>query len=183
MIKGYILQFAGRFILSDPEISARIEPGLALAIRRSEPELKPTGWYPRHDLVKLWRTIADTQPDESSAYDALVRCGTSVGTQATNTFLKLLFKVLTPKLFAGKFPDFFARDHQNGGAAAVEEIAPNRVVLVVRDIEGYDHFGPNTVGWAGVGFRAMVKNPKIVCSPWSLAAPGPKELRVTATWE
>jgi hypothetical protein len=184
MIKGYIIQNSGRFILGDPVISKRVDEAIVEDIHRNEPLLKPTAWYPRRDVVKLWSAIAATQPDDASAYDALTRCGTFAGTQATTTFLKLLFKVLTPRMFASKFPDFYARDHQGGGEGVVEEIGQNRVVLQARDVEGYDHFGPNTVGWAGVGLRAMgLKNLKLTCDPWSLAEPGPKTIRFVATWD
>lgn len=181
MLKGYLIQHTRKFVLTNDAIRRAVDPGLVHELERAPP-LNPSGWYPRQEQVRLWRAIAATQPDEKSARETLIQCGAYAGTEATGTFLKLLFKVLTPKMFASKFPDFYKRDHQ-GGEGVVEEVADKRVVLSARDVAGYDHFGPNTVGWAGVGFRAMgLKNLSLTCSPWSLAEPGPPEVRFVATW-
>lgn len=182
LIKAYIVEHTGRFMLSDSLIRERTDPALI-----EEIEARTSGkvtWYPRTTQVKLWRAIVATQPDEASAYDALVRSGEYVGTHMTTTFLRLLFKVLTPKMFGAKFPDLFKRDHHGGGEAVVEEISDKRVVLIARDIAGFDHFGPNTVGFARIAFGAMgLKNVKITCSPWSLTEPGPSVVRFVSEWE
>jgi hypothetical protein len=182
LIKAYIVEHTGRFILSEPAIRDRVDPSLLQEIEARTSQ-KAT-WYPRRAQVELWRAIVATQPDEAGAYDALVRSGEYVGTHMTTTFLRLLFKVLTPKMFGAKFPDLYKRDHHGGGEGVVEEVAEKRVVLSARDIEGFDHFGPNTVGFARVAFAAMgLKNVRITCSPWSLEAPGPKDVRFVAEWD
>src|SRR5690348_12475897 len=111
MIKGYIIQQTGRFIANDPTLSKRV-PGSVLSSINASEALKPTGFYPRQEAVLLWRAIADTQPNEEAAYAELVRCGETVGAFAAGTFLKLLLKMLTPHMFANKFPDLYKRDHQ-----------------------------------------------------------------------
>jgi hypothetical protein len=183
MIKGYIIQNTSRFMLEDAEVRPRLERSLVQDVQQRLLAFNPTGWYPRSEIIRLNRAIAATQLDEASAYAALVRTGEFAGRAAIGTFMKLLFKMLTPKMFASKFPDFFKRDHQ-GGEAAVAEVSDRRVVLVARDIAGFDHFGPNTVGFAAVAFTAMgLKGLKVTCAPWSLAEPGPAETRFTATWD
>lgn len=183
LTKGYIIVNTARFIQEDQEIRARIDPALLEEVNGKLLKYTATGWYPRSDLVKLYRAIAGSQPDEKAAYGALLRTGEYAGRVAIGTFMKLLFKILTPKMFASKFPDFYKRDHQ-GGEAAVEEVSEKRVALVARDIEGFDHFGPNTVGFATVALGAMgLKGLSVTCSPWSLAQPGPIETHIVATWE
>lgn len=183
MIKGYIIEVTEAFILGDPALRSRMDPVLIDQIEARAAKLNPTGWYPREDQTRLFRGMVATAPDEKSAYDLLVRSGEFSGRKAMGTFLKLVLKVLTPRMFAGKFPDFFKRDHQ-GGEGVVEEVGDHRVVLVARGIEGFDHFGPSTVGWAGVNLQGMgLKNVKMTCSPWSLAQPGPRETRFVATWD
>ncbi len=184
MIKGYIIQNAVDFMLSDTDVAQRIDRSLFRELKSGGILFGPTAWYPRTEIMRLTRAIADSQPDEKAAYDALVRCGEFGGRAAIGTFMKLLFKILTPKMFASKFPDFFKRDNQ-GGEPGVESIDERRVVLRAAEIEGYDHFGPYTVGFARIALGAMgLKNLEVTCSPtWSRAAPSAETVRIIATWE
>jgi len=180
-----MIQYTGRFIREDPMLSQRVPASVMEAIKKNDTAFKAQDWRPREELTGLWHAIADAaEPrDEAAVYQALVRCGEMVGSYATTTFLKLLLKVLTPRMFASKFPDFYKRD-QKGGEGLVEEIGTKHVILVARGIKGYDHFGPVTVGWSSVPLRGMgLKGVKVSCSPWSLEAPGPEEVRFTASWE
>jgi hypothetical protein len=176
--------FAGRFVAEDPELSKRVQPELMEEIRRNTETIKPTDWVDRERLVRIYRAIVATHPgDEQGAYDDLVRCGTVMGGFASNTFLKLLFKILTPRLFAKKFPDLWARDHQRGRIEIVS-VDDKSMVMLWRDMEGYDHFAPVAAGWGGSTLKAMgVKNLQMKIAPWSLSEPTAPEVRVTATWE
>ena len=185
LVKGHMIHYTGRYILEDPVLNKRVPPELLEKIRRSQTAFQAKDWRPREELTTLWRAIADAASprDEKAVYDALLRCGEMVGGYATNTFFKLLLKILTPKMFASRFSEFYKRDQQ-GGEGVVEDIGPNHVVLVARGIKGYDHFGPTTVGWALVPFRGMgLDNVRMTCSPWSLAEPGPDEVRFVVNWD
>lgn len=184
-IRGHMIQYTGRFISEDPVLSQRMPPATLDLIRHNQTAVAMTDWRPRGELTALWDAIVDANEpkDDDAVYRTLVRCGGMIGTYATGTFLKLLLRVLTPKMFANKFPDFYKRDHR-GGEGLVEEIGAKRVVLIARGIKGYDHFGPITVGWSAVPLAGMgLKGVKMTCSPWSLAEPGPEEVRFEATWE
>lgn len=184
-IRGHMLQFTGRFIREDPLLCERVPRDVLERARRYDLSVKPHEWRPREELTSLWDAIARAAEPatEKAAYEALVRCGSRIGGYAATTFLKLLLRVMTPRMFASKFPDFYKRDHQ-GGEGIVEEIDARRVVLLARGVEGYDHFGPITVGWSAVSFTGMgLKNATMTCSPWSLSEPGPREVRFVATWE
>jgi hypothetical protein len=183
--KGYIIQNTGRYILEDPVLNKKVPAPLLEKINRSRTEFKAGDWRPREELTSLWRAIADcAEPqDEESVHAALVRCGETVGGYATTTFFKLLLKVLTPRMFASRFGEFYKRDYR-GGEGIVEEVGSKRVVLLARGIKGYDHFGPVTVGWASVPFRGMgLENVRLSCTPWSLSEPGPDEVRFTVNWD
>ena len=185
LVKGHMIHYTGRYILEDPVLSQRIDPQLLETIRRNQTAFQAKDWRPRAELTTLWRAIADAASprDEKTIYEALLRAGDTVGNYATNTFFKLLLRVLTPRMFANRFSEFYKRDQQ-GGEGLVEEIGTKRVVLLARGIKDYDHFGPVTVGWALVPFRAMgLENVRMTCSPWSLAEPGPNEVRFVATWD
>jgi len=185
LIRGHMIHYTGRYIAEDPVLSKRVKPELLERIRHDQTAFQGKDWRPRTELTSLWHAIADAvEPREPDAvYAALVRCGEHVGNYATNTFFKLLLKILTPRMFASRFSEFYKRD-QVGGEGIVEEVASNRVVLLARGIKGYDHFGPVTSGWASVPFRGMgLKNVKVTCSPWSLEEPGPDEVRFVITWD
>lgn len=184
-IRGHMLQFTGRFIREDPLLRGRVPHEVLERIRRYDLSVKPQEWRPREELTSLWDAIVQaTEPrTDRAAYEALVRCGGRIGGYAATTFLKLLLKVMTPKMFASKFPDFYKRDHQ-GGEGIVEDVDARRVVLVARGIQGYDHFGPITVGWSMVPFTGMgLRNVSMTCSPWSLSQPGADQVRFVATWD
>jgi len=184
-IRGYMIQYTGRFISEDPVLSKRMSADVMEQIKRNETAVEMKDWRPRAEVTALWEAIVDaSEPsNQEAAYQSLVRCGERMGSYATGTFLKLLLRVLTPKMFANKFPDFYKRDHR-GGEGVVEEISPKRVVLCARGVKGYDHFGPITVGWCAVPLMAMgLKGIKMACTPWSLADPGPDEVRLIATWD
>src|SRR5262245_37295654 len=111
-----MVHYTGRYISEDPIISKRVPAPLLERIDRQRTEFQAKDWRPREELTSLWHAIATAaEPqDEKSVYNALVRCGEKVGGYATNTFFKLLLKILTPKMFASRFSEFYKRDQQGG---------------------------------------------------------------------
>ena len=183
MIKGYIIQFTGRYMLENHELRGRLPQAIVSRAERNATALKPATWYPRQDVVDLWRAIAAAHPDEASARAALVACGTNIGTFAAGTFLKLLFKVLTPRMFANKFPDLWIRDSQ-GGYIEMGAVEDNSLKFMFKDMAGFDHISPISQGWVGFALTSLgLKQLQASCSPWSLAEPGPREIQFEAHWQ
>lgn len=61
--------------------------------------------------TEIWRAIVDVHKDDPArAVDQLRACGRYSGNYATNTYLKLLFKILSVKMFAEKLPEIWSRD-------------------------------------------------------------------------
>ncbi len=146
---------------------------------------KPVEWYDRIHFVELLRGIASLQATEQNAYKELVRCGQSVAELATNTFLKLFMKILTPTLFAKKIPDIWLRDNKSGRFTAdLSRVDQNILRMHLMDVAGYDHVGPVAVGWITFAMGRMGKQ-GLDCrlSGWSLATPGPKDLYFDITWQ
>jgi hypothetical protein len=185
LIRGYIIQGTGRFIVEDPVLSRRVPPAIVDQIERNATAFKPVDWRPREEGIALWKAIAETHDpgDDEGAYQTLVRTGEAVGTFATGTFLKLLLKMLTTRMFAKKFPDMFARDHKFGRIEN-ESIDDHGMVVIFKEVQGYDYFAPFAHGWGGFALKSIgVKNLKMRLTPWSLAAPGPEEIRCDAAWD
>jgi hypothetical protein len=185
LIKGYIIQNTGRFMLQDPVLSERIPGTIIEQIEHNATAFKPHEWRPREEGMALWKVIAETHDpgDDEGAYQTLVRTGEAVGGYATGTFLKLLLKVLTPRMFARKFPDMFARDHKFG-RIEIDTVEDHGMVVIFKEVGGYDYFAPFAHGWGGFALKSIgVKNLKMRLTPWSLAAPGPAEIRCDASWD
>lgn len=183
MIRGYMVQLAARFVVEDPILSQRFPRPLFSEVRGYQWTIKPSEWVDRDKVVRIYHAIAEIHAhDERAVYDDLVRCGAAMGGFATGTFLKLILKVLTPRLFAKKFPDMWARDHQRGRIEIVS-VQDTEMVMRFKDMEGYDHFAPVAVGWGGTALRGMgVRDLEMKVDPWSLAQPTAKEVLIVARW-
>jgi hypothetical protein len=183
MIKGYAVQYTSQFILEDPELSALVPPSVLDVARRAE-DYKPTAWAPRMMAADMWRAIAAARPDPAVARATLVRCGKGLGNAAINSFLKILLRMLTPRLFALKFPDMWGRDMQESGYAEIAASEDKRIVILLREVGGFDHLGPVAEGWIGFTLASMgLKHLEMTSSPWSMEEPGPPEVRLEARWQ
>src|SRR4029078_2171880 len=78
----------------------------------------------------------------------MIDCGRCIANNAINTFLRLLVKFLRPSLFAGKFVDFFRKDHNFGLVDTdLTDIEKNRFVLNMSEVDGYYYVAPLSIGW------------------------------------
>ena len=187
MIRGYSVTQQLHFLETEcePAVLNRVLDTVPADIRAAFGELKAAKWYPREYSVSLLRAVAwHHGGDERAVQDALVRCGTFIATEATNTFLKLLMKVLTPTLFAKKMPDFWKRDHTAGHIEVDTSEAKNGLLrLELCDVEGFDHIGVVGIGWMTYGLTAMGKSDVVVTQTgWNLENPGPSSIQYHLRW-
>lgn len=187
MIRGYSVKQQLNFLETqyDPGVSETLMAQIPDDVRRALADVKPAEWYPRRYSVSVLRAIASHRgKDEQAVHDDLVRCGTFIATEASNTFLKILMKMLTPTLFAKKIPDFWQRD-QKGGHFEVDttDAKDGRLQLKLCDVEGFDHIGLIGIGWISFGLKAMGKEDVVVTQHgWTLNKPGPKEISYDVRW-
>lgn len=182
MIKGYLIVATGRFITGDAAVRERVPPEILEEIAKHEKSIKPNHWYPRPDIMVLWRAIA-AGSDEAAAYRDLVRCGDSIANYAAGTFLRLLLKMLTPRMFARKFPDLWAHDHQ-GGHIENDKIDDKSMTVTIKDIEGFDHASATAPGFISFALKAIGLQNVVTRSPnWSLKVPGPRDATIEVTWD
>jgi hypothetical protein len=182
MVKGYLTVATGRFITGDAALCARVPPELLVTIAEHEKSIKAQQWYTRHDVIVLWRAIA-AGSDEATAYSDLVRCGESIANYATSTFLKLLLKVLTPGMFARKFPDLWSHDHK-GGRVEPDRIDDTGMRITIRDIEGFEHVSAVSAGFTTFALKSIGLKNVVTRSPnWSLTTPGPRDAVIEVSWD
>jgi len=186
MIRGYSLQQTAKYLDTqfEPSVHRRVCTDLPETVRSAMGSFQPGEWYPREYSSALFRAIAQAKNNEQDSYQDLVRCGEFIATEATNTFLKLLMRIMSPTLFAKKVPEFWKRD-QRGGYFESDVSGADHALIKMRlaDVEGYDHIGIVSIGWIQFGMVALgKKNVKIAQKGWSFTRPGPREIEYEVTW-
>ena len=128
------------------KIMAAIDPDVVLLL----PKLSPTVWYPIEHLVSVFDAIAASQPFAKTEEDIKL-IGKAVATEALGTFLKLLLKILTPRLFASKFDAFWHKYHEFGEMRAdLKELESSHIVLYGT---AYPYMHLIATGWGECVFR------------------------------
>lgn len=141
-------------------------------------------WYPRSYFTELNRALAALHTQEADVLEALSCAGRNMAEIASGTFMKLLLKMLTPSLFARKFPDFWAHDNR-GGRIDVEssKVADGRLDFWIREVRGFDHVGPVGRGYIQFAMSAITGSAVVVdLEGWSLSKPGPDEVHYAVSW-
>jgi len=186
-IRGYSVQQQSRFLDSAHFPSARrseLRATLPAEIRDPHASLDPASWYPRGYAVSLFRAMTSHASSADEAYSTMVACGEFIGAEATNTFLKILMRLMTPGLFAKKLPTFWERDMQGGRLeVGLEKVDDRRMTVRLVDVAGFDHIGPVTEGWVRFALRS-IGNPVVEATQtgWSLETPGPHTFSLAVRW-
>jgi hypothetical protein len=156
---------------SGPEEAKRVIEALSSGTRATLAEAKPAAWYPVSYLSETFRAIAALgNGDQARAQEFLIEAGSYNAREATNTFLKILMRMLTPTIFAKKVPDFWRRDC-TGGRLEVN-VKDNRFTCHFYEFQGFDHAVVGTLGYLSFAFNAMGKRvERSSIHGWSLSKP------------
>lgn len=186
MIRGYSLKQTAKYLDTkfDPDMRRRVGETLPPSVRNMLGSFADAEWYPREYSSALFRAIAAARNDPEGSYQDLVACGELIATEATNTFLKLLMRIMSPTLFAKKIPDFWNRDQRGGRFEAdVTDADKGLIRMRLADVFGYDHIGIVSIGWIQFGMIALgKKNVGIRQTGWALDRPGPETIEYEVTW-
>ena len=188
VIRGYVLTQSLTFIESgyfDAQQSSQIMKALPAEVLRALPEIQPQQWYPRDLQIAMHRAIASVRNTEADIYNDFVAYGGWVCREATNTFLRLFLRLLTPTLFAKKIPNFWQRDHRGSGHFEVDLQRADQGVVQLRLLGagGFDHIAIPGIGFITHVLKAMGKaDVRMTQQGWSLATPAPNEVSYEITW-
>jgi hypothetical protein len=144
---------------------------------------KKQQWASPSYSAELWTAIVKEHPPDQAA-DQLVKVGRYMGAFATNTYLKLLMKMLTVKMFAKKFPDIWQRDANFGRVELgdLAEIGDGKLTIHFKDLN-WAYFGPICNGWFSFSLETMgLKGLKVETANWSIQNPDPGELTYRVSW-
>lgn len=137
---------------------------------------------PASHCSEIYRAIAELNGTEDAARDMLIACGKATAFEASNTFLRLIMKVLTPGLFAKKLPDFWKRECTIGAIQA--EVMEDRIRNRYIDIGGFDFLAPVAAGFVAFALESMGKTiTETNIQGWSLADPGPESFTFEIVWK
>jgi hypothetical protein len=163
----------------------RCSPEVADAVERELPELRGMHVEQRktYGLAYVTRPFAAVHialADDQAAETMLKSCGAFIAENAATGFLKLLIKVLTPRLFARQFPEFWKRYHAFGELTVdLTWLEARRCVFTA---PSYDYLGTVGAGWIDFVFNAFGYSEVKVESNAPLGAPLPETTRFSVTW-
>ena len=144
---------------------------------------KPAEWQAAEISSELLRAVAGlAKGNEEKAKQELVNCGKFLASEATNTFLKLLMKVLTPSMFAKKLPSLWSRDSSHGKFEV--DVYEDRIACRMLEMEHYEHITPISVGYVSFALEAMRKTiDRWNMDGWSLKTPNPSTSTFELYWK
>lgn len=186
-VRGYWISGAVSFINTHyaGDAGRRLLEGLTRELKASAPHVEPAAWCPRAQHIELLRAIASMNKDETRIHDDIMAYGQLVGSEATNGTLRPFMSIVTPKLFAKKLPELWARDYRGESKleADFSQVDESRLPLRLSGIRGYDHVGVAMLGWIKNAMRGLLgKSPVVKQTGWSVRHPAPSEMVCEVTW-
>lgn len=185
-VRGYTLISCMDYIDTfEPEQRERVYSSLPTSVPRERSAYNVVQWYPHGHLGAFYDGIASlARDDEKKALQLLVACGQFVALSATNSFMKLVMRILTPSIFAKKAPDFWSRDHRIGEMSSdTSRLDDKRIVVTLRGVKELMHAGPVAKGFCEFAMTSMgVKGLDVRLEGWSLANPSGDEVKFHISW-
>ncbi|HEY5947385.1 MAG TPA: hypothetical protein VIV40_17900 [Kofleriaceae bacterium] len=186
MTRGMVLAGIDGFIGKryDEATARRLRDGYSPELKAALRDVKIAAWYPRAHFIELNRAVGSVAGNDS-AYDDLLSAGHNIAEIATNTFMKLLLRMLTPRMFAKKFPDFWKRDNKGGYIQMdpTSKLEEDQVVFFLKEVEAFDHIGPVAAGFISYALGAITsKKVGIKVHGWTYDRPAPAEIRYDVSW-
>jgi hypothetical protein len=183
-VRAYMVMSTASFIrdtFGEQEL-ARVLKELSPAARSAATSLKPAEWCPVGGVAEMLRALAaKSNGNAEQARDRLVACGEFIAREATNTFLKIVIKMLTPSLFAKKLPDLWRRDCSRGTFEV--DAADNKIVIRLAGMGGFDHVPCTAAGFVKFALTTMGKTvEQVQIHSWSLTDPCADGSRIELTW-
>jgi hypothetical protein len=183
-VRGYMIaNVAGylRDLVGEAEAKRMID-GMSPKNREIVLSTKSAVWSPVGALSELLNTIAsNANGNDDEAQRLLINCGKYMAREATNTFLRLLMRMLTPALFAKKLPDLWSRDCNRG--KLVVEMSDEKLLCKVFETAGFDHAVCTACGFVSFALETMGKKvEQTTLRDWSLKSPSKNGASFELVW-
>ena len=184
-VRGYMYISAVDFLsrtIGEQEVK-RVLSGFSPEARHLLETVKSAEWCPVSVFSEVTQAIATAGDGGERSKDLLVKCGTHVATEATNTFLRLFMKMMSPQLLVKKIPDLWKRDC-SGGKLVVEDFSEQSVRFGAFGMQGYRHAVCTAAGFVAFGLGAIGKKVEaIAIRGWSLDKPSEDGATFELSWK
>lgn len=181
--RGYSMTAAWAYIDAtyDAATKEKIVEQLSPEVRKALGTYREIDFYPAVHFSEVLRGVGTVVgKDDAGAEREIEACGSYIARQATNTFLRLLMRVLTPTLFAQKIPSLWSRDNTHGGFEVdLSGADKGRLIFTLKDIKDYPYIAPCAKGWIGFAMKTMGRSRQSMkLSEWSLESPAPNRVPI-----
>src|SRR5262249_48576051 len=116
--------------------------------------IKREDWMPMALVGNVADALFRATPDPEKAYQDIVNSGAAIADYATNTYVRLLIKLMTPKIMASKWPDIWKKSH-NFGVMKCRLESDRLLRMTLDEVGNYTHIGPTAVGFLTFALKAM----------------------------
>ncbi len=174
--RGYLIPATAKYLRENVDsqewerIRGSFSPQLTGLLEKG-PE--PAGWYDIALLGEVHKQIIQSigRNDDEHSKKALYDSARYAASEASNTFLRLVLKMLSPALIAKKVPDLFKRDFSSNGTVIVE-VGTDKITGRMNNLNGFPHCGVLCPGFLGFAVEATGGTvDKVVVNDWSLKTP------------
>ena len=170
-VRGPCLRGAGAYLRSlDPKLAQQIEAKYTPAMLAAVHESGPKDWFP----VALWKEALDAsvaaQPTIEAARAAIRSVGRFICDGTVNSFLRLLMRIMTPRLFAEKSGSMIGRDFSGFPGGQIDyhyqvNEKERLVFLEVRNAGLHPYLGGTGQGFCEFAFQYMGKKNVLIDEP------------------
>ncbi len=170
-----------RYALNDlePALRDRLKASFP-ELARSLDEIKKDDWYPLGRLVELLSAIDGVHADPEAGLAAIKTCGRHIAEEGASTYLKLVMKVITPRLFVRQFPTLWKRYHDFGELSVdTSKVDANKAVLTMTPYPGVRGLCSGWIEYAFTLFKTRVD----IQSSWPWRGPMPRDLELRLSWD
>ncbi len=111
-------------------------------------------WKPVSFVADINHAVYESQSDPDTGYQQIINAGAAIADYAAGTYVRLLIKLMTPKIMASKWPDIWKKSHNFGDMRCRLE-ADRLLKMTLADVDGYTHIGPTAIGFLTFSLNAM----------------------------
>lgn len=181
--RGYSMTAGWGYVDSTYDVATRekLLEHLSPTVRAAVGTYREIEFYPIVHFSELLDGIARVASTDAAQAEAeLTACGSFIARHATNTFLRLIMRVITPSIFAKKIPSLWSRDNTRGEFSVDTSRANDGfMVFTLADIDDFAHVGPVAKGWISFAMTTMGrKTESVTLSGWSLENPSPPSVEI-----
>lgn len=183
--RGYVLATTLKYCREGihPSRRKKVLDRISAATVHTVETAQSSTWYTLEQEAEMLNAIAEASDgDAKIAEEDLIGSGVFAGAEATNTFLRLVMKVLTPALFAKKIPELYQRDNNKGNVRV--DVLDEKFIGHFTDTSGFPHLAPMSAGWMRFALTSMGKEiTSTKISNWTVQSADVPEFTIEMTWK